>query len=773
MANGLKAQGNGRPLEGGLIGTRTRRYGGVERATGAQKYVADLDFPGVLAVAIVSIPVGCADILAVDTHAAEAMPGVVKVLTAADLPSPMPRFGVSHKDRPVMASTRVNFYGEPVAAVAAHTQEQADAAAHAVHVEYRELPGVYTLEAALAPGAHLVQDPADPTVRPNDPLRQTNVIEGQVVAWGDIAEQERRADLVVEDSYTYPMMTQFPIEPLGVVVIPTDEGGIDIYCPVQHPFLMQRIVAGLVGLPLARVRVVAPDPGGAFGGKQIPKFAPLMAFLALATGQGVRLALNLAETTMAIRRAGSRVRARTGFSSEGDILFHQVVIDYQIGPYADVAPRVMTKGSYVGGGPYKIPAVSIEAQAVLTNTTVSTAMRGYGAPQISWATELQITDGARRLGLDPAYVRLRNLAGRGEEFVQGEYAATADGEWRQAVEKAMELAHWNEPLPPHRGRGIAVAIKSSATSGLSQSLVRLLFDGSALVYAGTSDMGQGARTIWAQTVADELGLPIAKVGVVSGDTDLVPFDLQTSASRSTVFMGTAVLRACRDVRRQVRELYAERTGVPADELRDEPGILQTPDGPVSIEEAARVGLGAGLRGEILGQGTCRLEGRRGHPLGGDASFYEFNCSISEVEVDPGTGQFLITRHVSVSDVGTELNPLQVRAQEEGGAIMGLGQANMEQLVYDDHGRLLNPGAIDYRIPTFEDVPVELAIAAVENHDGPGPYGSKGMSEGPILCTGAAFGTAVSAATGVKITDLPVTPERIWTASHTAAQAATA
>lgn len=772
MGDALRSQEVGTLRPDGNVGTRTKRYGGLERASGAQKYVADLEFPEALQVAIVTIPVGCADILGVDTSVAEAMPGVVGVLTAADLPGPMPRFGVSHKDRPVMADGRVNFYGEPVAAVAALTQEQADAAARAVKVDYRELPGVYTLDAALAPGAHLVQDPSDPTKRAGDALRETNVIEEQTIAWGDLAEQEARADLVVEDSYTYPMMTQFPIEPLAVIVEPTDGGGLTVYTPVQHPYLMQRIVAGLVGKTLTQVHVIAPDPGGGFGGKQIPKYEPLMAFLALKLDRTVRLTLNLAETTTAIRRAGAAVHARTGFTSEGDIVFHHVRIDYQIGAYADVAPRVMTKGSYVGGGPYRLPACLIEARAVLTNTPVSTAMRGYGAPQISWVTESQITDGARRLGLDPAGVRLRNLVENGEEFVKGEFAGKADGEWRQSVEKAMELARWDDPLPPNRGRGIAVGIKSSATSGLSQSLVRLLYDGSAIVYAGTSDMGQGARTIWAQTVADELGVPLGKVTVISGDTDLVPFDLQTSASRSTVFMGTAVLRACRDVRRQVREMYAERVGVEPGEIDDEPGALLTADGAVALDEAARIGLGA-LRGEFLGQGTCRLEGRKGHPLGGDASFYEFNCSITEVELDAGTGQFVITRHVSVSDVGTELNPIQVVAQEEGGAIMGIGQADMEQLVFDEHGRLLNPSAIDYRVPTYKDVPLELLTGAVENHDGPGPYGSKGMSEGPILCTGAALGAAVTAAAGVKVTDLPLTAERIWRATRAAAEGAIA
>ncbi|HZM55085.1 MAG TPA: molybdopterin cofactor-binding domain-containing protein, partial [Acidimicrobiales bacterium] len=568
-------------------------------------------------------------------------------------------------------------------------------------------------------------------------------------------------DVVVENTYTFPMITHFPIEPGGTVAVPTDSGGLDIYSPVQHPYLLQRTMAKVIGLPLVDVRVFAPDPGGAFGGKQTPRLEPLLGFLALKTGRPCRLILSLEQTFQMTRRAACRVKARTGFSADGALVFHDLECDFLIGAYADVAPRVMAKGSYVGAGPYRIPNVRTASRAVVSNTTPSTAFRGFGCPQVAWATESQMDAGARQLGLDALQIRQRNLTNRGEALFRGPYEATADGNWHESLEKAAELIGWGQPLAPNRGRGIAVAIKPGATSGLSQSLVRFLADGSAIVYSGTSDMGQGARTLWQQILADELGSPLENVRVVSGDTGIVPFDLQTSASRSTVFMGNAVLEACRDIRQRVLVLYSESTGVAEELLSEAPGVLITPEGEMPLLEAAHIALGA-LGGEFVGQGTARMRGRKGHPLGGDAAFYEFNCTAIEVEVDFETGELLLHKHVSVSDVGTELNPIQVTSQDEGASIMGLGHSQMEQLLLDDKGVIRNLGALDYRIPTFKDVPVELITHGIENHDGPGPYGSKGISEGALLCTAGALGSAVSDAIGMPVRDLPLTPERVWT-----------
>jgi CO/xanthine dehydrogenase Mo-binding subunit len=746
----------------GTVGASIRRYGGDDRVTGQQKFLSDLRFAGAAEVRLVTLPVACATITRIDTKVAAEMPGVIAVVSAADLPQPVPRFGISHQDRPVLADGGVTYHGEPVVAVVAETLDQADAAAGAVEVVFEEKSGVFDLDQALAPGAPLVRDPS---LRPVDDVnRDSNVLETALYEWGDTAASAETADVTVENTYTFPMVTHFPIEPGGVVVVPTDAGGLDVYSPVQHPYLLQRTIAKVVGLPLSQVRVLAPDPGGGFGGKQNPKLEPLLAFLALKTHRVCRLVLSLEQTFQMMRRAACRVKARTGFTKAGELVFHEMDCDFLIGAYADVAPRVMTKGSYVGAGPYRIPNVRTASRAVMSNTTPSTAFRGFGAPQVAWATESQMDAGARELGLDGLEIRRRNLVHKGEAFFRGPYEAPSDGDWHEVLEKAAELVGWGQPLPTGRGRGIAVAIKPGATSGLSQSLVRFLADGSALAYAGTSDMGQGARTLWQQILAHELGTPLDKVRVVSGDTGIVPFDLQTSASRSTVFMGNAVLEACRDVRRRVAALYADATGLDEAEVSEAPGVIVTPEGELPLLEASRIALGS-LGGEFVGQGTARMRGRKGHPLGGDAAFYEFNCTAIEVEVDTETGELLLHKHVSVSDVGTELNPLQVISQDEGASIMGLGHSQMEQLLVDDHGRIRNLGALDYRIPTFKDVPVELVTHGVENHDGPGPYGSKGISEGALLCTAGALGAAVSEAIGVSIRDLPLTPERVWTALH--------
>jgi CO/xanthine dehydrogenase Mo-binding subunit len=321
---------------------------------------------------------------------------------------------------------------------------------------------------------------------------------------------------------------------------------------------------------------------------------------------------------------------------------------------------------------------------------------------------------------------------------------------------------WSTPPARGRGRGIAVGLKSGPTTGLSYSTVRLLVDGSVVVYAGTSDMGQGARTIFAQIAADELGAPLEWVTVVSGDTAVVPYDQQTSASRSSVFMGNAVQRACREIQAKVRTMAARLEEVDEDEITVQRGEVRIGGRSLPMGEVVKRGLGR-LGGEIIGVGEMRKDAEPDHPLGGTAAFYEFNCTAVELEVDRETGDISIARYVTVSDVGKALNPLQVRGQDEGAAVMGLGHTLMEHYIWDDEGRIRNLGAIDYRIPTSMDLPAEMESDIVENADGPGPYGSKGMSEGALLPVSPAVAAAVTDATGVVIRDLPLSPERVWQA----------
>src|SRR6185503_17539430 len=338
-----------------------------------------------------------------------------------------------------------------------------------------------------------------------------------------------------------------------------DGDGIAIWSAIQHPNWLQRVIADLVQLPLSKVRIVAPDPGGGFGGKQHAKYEPLLAFMARATGRRVRLVLTLEETFQAVRRGAAEIRVRSGFKHDGTLVFRDIDADYLIGAYADIADRTVAKGSYTSGGPYSIPAVRIVARSVLSHTVPSTAFRGFGNPQQIWAVESNMDEAARRLGIDPLELRLRNLARPGEAFIPGD--TPADGDWRASVERAAELIGWESRPPEGRGRGIAVGLKEGPTTGLSYSTVRLLADGSVIVYAGTSDMGQGARTIFAQIAAQELGAPLDWVTVVMGDTAVVPYDQQTSASRSSVLMGNAVLAACRDVQGKLRTMVAALEGV--------------------------------------------------------------------------------------------------------------------------------------------------------------------------------------------------------------------
>ena len=723
-----------------IIGSSLPRLGAIERVTGAQQYAADMRLDNALHVKLVSAACAHARIVAVALADALQIPGVRGIFTARDLPQPVPRYGPIHADRPMLAEDETKFPGEPVAAVVADTLEAARRAAALVRIDVEELPAVLSVASSLDANAPLVQDAVR---RPNDPLAHTNTLQAWQFGWGDV--DAAAADLVIENDYAFPMVTHFAIEPHAFLAAP-DANGVTVWSPTQHPYVLQRVVAAALGWPLARVRIIAPDPGGGFGGKGWPKVEPLMAWLALRLGRPVRLVLSLEETFQAARRTSARIHARTGFARDGRIIFHDIQADFLIGAYADIGTRVVSKASYSACGPYRAPHARIRARALLSHTTPSTAFRGFGTPQASWAVESQMNEAAAALGIDAVEIRRRNLPARGEAFNPND--TPADGDWNAALSRAADAIQWTAPLPPRRGRGISLGLKSSSTASRSVAIVRLHFDGSASVLCGTSDMGQGARTVMMQVAAQELGLTPDRIAIVMGDTSLVPFDSSTSASRSTVFMGNAVVNACDSVKKQLRKIaesIPEARGKPTAEL------LRAHFGPT--------------RGELIGIGESGNAFEPRHPLGGRAAFWELMCAASEVEVDPDTGETTIVKLVLVSDVGKALNPRQVEAQDEGAAVMGLGHSLMEQLVLGEDGRILNLGSLDYRIPSIKDVPLVLETHLIENADGPGPYGAKGAGEGGTLAVAAAIGAAINQAAGVTLRDLPLTPEKVWRASR--------
>ena len=737
----------------GALGTSVERVGGVDRVTGAQRYTADLRFENVLHIKLVHLKCGHARILSIDTSDASQIDGVCGVITPADLPQPMPRFGPVVNDWPLLAVDETKFFGEPVAVVAAETKDAAEAAARAVKVEFEELPCVLSVDDALNPEMPLVREPE---LRPGDKFANTNIFKEWNLGHGNI--EEAKADFVLEHNYSFPMITHFAIEPHVFVAAPDDDG-VTIWSAMQHPYILQKVVAATLKWPLSRVRIIAPDPGGGFGGKGWPLYEPLLAYLALKFKRPVRLVLTLEETFQNVRRASAQAYVRTGFDAEGHITFQDLATDYLIGAYAAVAPRVVSKGSFVAGGPYICPHVKIRARAILSHTTPSTAFRGFGTPQGSWGVESQLNEAAARIGIDPVEIRRRNMPKYGQEFVPNTTAC--DGNWFEVMEAAVDHIGWNNPLPKNRGRGIALGVKSSSTAASSQAMARMLFDGSVLIMSGTSDMGQGARTTYTQLAAHELGVARDRIRIVMGDTNVVPFDNSTSASRSTVFMGNAIVAACRDLVVKFRQLMADELEIGIEQVEVAAGEVKIPGRTMKIADALKVCLPT--RGEIIGLGTYSNRPVEGHPLGAHPSFWEFNAVSVELEVDPEVGTVQLIKLVVSSDVGRALNPLQVEAQDEGSGIMGLGHSLMEHMIHDKHGRIVNLGALDYRIPTIKDIPISMESVLIENEDGPGPLGSKGCGEGGLLSIAAAVGAAVNQAAGVSIRDLPLTAERIWRA----------
>jgi CO/xanthine dehydrogenase Mo-binding subunit len=388
---------------------------------------------------------------------------------------------------------------------------------------------------------------------------------------------------------------------------------------------------------------------------------------------------------------------------------------------------------------------------------VSVAFRGYGVPQLTWAYESQMDVIAERLGLDPLELRLKNVLERGETFIEGDRPVDCD--YAGGLRKVAAAIGWDQPASPRRGKGLACTIKAPLAPSVSNAMVRLHADGSATLLTATVEIGQGGRTALSQIVAQELALPLDRVRIARSEVGMSPYDQATSASRSTTLMGLAVLSAARDVRDQLLAIGRTQLGSDGTAVTLRDGCIVTPGGKRSYAEAIVAHFGTG--GELIGRGTYR--GERGHaPLGGEAPFWEVGMAAAEVEVDEATGRVTLLRYVSVADIGKALNPRECEGQEEGAAMMGIGHTFFEQMVYED-GQLLNPSLIDYRVPVMSDLPDEYRSVLVENGDGPGPYGSKGIGESGIIPTAPAVANAIARAVGVRLTDLPMTPERVWRA----------
>lgn len=722
------------------IGVSRPRRDAREKLRGQAQFVGDMLVPRMLHGRVLRSPIAHGRIVSIDTSAAEAMPGVVCVLTGADLQDIGPYYGHAIKDRPIIAIDKVRFHGEPVAAVAAETPAAAAAAVDAIVVEYEELPVIADVGQATAPGAPLVTDrEAKPglfhglgELEPRD----RNVCYRYRLDKGEVEAVFAHADIVVEGEYEFPAVYQYAME-THTVIAQVEGDEISLWANCQHPFLVRAEIADLFRVPVANVRIQVPYLGGGFGSKSYTKMEPLTVALARKAGRPVKIQNRVGESMVTTRRHNMRCRMRTAATADGRLLAREVTALFDTGAYADNGPRVVATAGDAAPGPYRWEAYRVDVSCVYTNLAPAGSYRAFGATHMQWIGESQVDEVARRAGVDRVEIRRRNLLTPGEEVRMD--GKPLDADLVGDVEKVAEAVGWEEPKPPLVGRGVSVGLLAAGAHPVSSAVCRLEADGRVVVLVGTTEMGQGSRTALAQIAAEELGIDSERVTVRGADTRFTPFDRSTGASRSTTVAGLAVQRAAADIREQLERIAGTSDIDPDDYL----ALMRKHFGFAG--------------GELIGRGEVAPVGSGSYAEG--PVFWEVCVGAAEVEVDPDTGFVRVRRTATVADVGRAINPQLIERQDEGATLQGIGNALFEEMVYKE-GMLLNDTLLDYRVPSFTDVPESMTCLIVENEDGPGPYGAKGCGEGALAAVPGAIVNALADA-GVPMNELPLTPERVW------------
>jgi CO/xanthine dehydrogenase Mo-binding subunit len=777
------------------VGKRLPRLDAPDHVTGQTRFTADLTLPGMVWGAVVRSSEPHARVVSVDTETASAMPGVLAVVAGAQSPGPSASSGSPRRDRrgPPRAKSRgglarekVRYFGEAIAAVAAETLEQAETAARAVVVRYQPLPLVPDVRSAIRPDAARVHERSESREYPN-------VCEETTVKRGDIAAGFAAADHVFEDTFETPWVHQGYLEPHVAIADWDAAGHLTVWTSTQAQFGVRSALARSFSLPEVAVRVIGMPVGGGFGGKGGVMLEPIAAALARQCGRPVKLVMTREEEFLANRPCGGSVlELRTGVKRDGEIVALQARLLFDTGAYRGAQAGT---GAMLVQGPYRIPNLLVTAYSIYTNKPSAGARRALTGPHVHFAIESQLDIIAHALGTDPLELRLKNVIGKGDPVVggatmpyslpekviraalrqaQGRPGETAEGHPERSRGAAAERAGWSRrpfgklrvapatqeraapsevegrrgPRPGSgKARGIGMAAGHwTCWAGGSSASVHLNDDGTVSVVTGAINLS-GTDTSFAQIAAESFGLPVERVMVTQGDTDSGTHNDGSHHSRVLFGVGEAVRRACEEAKRQLAEALAEELGVSPTQVQFAGGRLRAASGrSLSLAEAA--GQAIGFRGAIVGQ----------------ASLTELPFSISsaaqvaEVEVDRETGQWQLVRLTCAQDVGFAINPMSVEGQIEGGASHGLGYALSEQYLYED-GRLLNRSFRDFRMPTSLDHP-DYEIALVEEQVDGGPFGAKGVGEPPTIPTAAAIANAIFDAIGVRVRELPITPERL-------------
>lgn len=758
-----------------VAGKKAHRVDGIEKVTGKALYTGDLELPGMAYAKILRSPVAHARLMKVDASKAQQLTGVIATLTRDDIKEFNYKYGATYKDQSIVAVDKVRYVGDPVAAVLAENPAVAEEALNLIDVDYAELPTVSNIEEATAPGAAQVHegDVARAELRGSvygapERFNGTNICYYLGFNCGDVEKGFAESDLVFEDTFRFQKVQHYSLEP-HINIAYYDGDKLTVWASCQDPFTLRDHLSGIFRLPLSRVRVIVPYVGGGYGGKLYVKAEPIAAALSWKSRRPVKLALSVSESFKTVTRHPARVTVKTGVMKDGRLVAREFQVYMDTGAYADAGPRVTQKAGYRSLGPYKSPYAKVEAYGVYTNTVPAGAFRGFGALQVTWAYESQMDMIAERLGIDPLDFRLKNLLKKGDPYTAGD--TPVDCDLKEGLLKVAEAIKWRqESTAPNRGKGISCCIKDGGgTYKVAGATVKMSSDGSVVLLTGTVEVGQGPRTALSQVVAEELAMSLDQISVAQLDTDVTPYDISTSASSSMVVMGTAVQRAAQDAKKQLLQCAAKVLKQKADHL-----VLH--GGKVHLGEAEGIPYGKVIvdffgskAGEIIGKGLYKDKRSKKAILGSTTTFWEVGWGAVEVEVDPETGVIRLLNYVSAADAGKAINPEQCIGQDEGAVMFGIGHTLMEEMVYED-GQLLNPNLVDYRVPTFEDLPQHLHTILIENGNGPGPFGSKGIGEGGLLPVASAVANAVSRAVGVRIQTLPLTPPNVWAALQAKRQA---
>jgi CO/xanthine dehydrogenase Mo-binding subunit len=754
--------------EGETIPAEVRRLEAPEKTTGNATFVGDMKRPGLLVGKILRSSVPHARIKKIRPEKALALPGVAVVITAQDFPDV--RWGLVIHDERVMAKDKIRYIGEPVAAVAALDEQTAQRALDLIEIEMEALPAVFSFEQSIDPGAPLIHEQFREYTSRIPVKREGNVCFHTTIKKGDVERGFKESDEVFEETYRMPVVHQAPLEPRAALAEVDHTGRLQVWCSTARSFNIRSGLAEVLHLPMSSIRVTGARIGGGFGGKGEISIEPIAAMLALKAKRPVKIELTRQEDFLsATPRHSMEIWIKTGVKRDGTLMAMQAKIKVDTGAYAYFGPNTTSNAVFLITGPYHIPHVFTEGTCVYTNKISCGPCRGPGAPQVHFAAETQLDKIARRLGMDPVELRMKNACQAGDLTATGQ--VLTEGGYQEALiqlKKYME-EHLTVMHGTDQGKALGIGVAGGFWSmgGFgSSATVRLNEDGTVVLSMGAVEIGAGSDTAMALLVAEELGVPLDRIRVVSGDTDTCPYDFGAIGSRTTQAMGVAVHQAAQGVKKQLLAFAERHLKAPMESMSLGDGkifVSERPDVSIPIARAAHLITFAS--GPVVSTGSHSVKSPPYDPelVDGNVApsrpFFSYGAQAVAVQVDRVTGKVEVLKVVASHNVGKAVFKPGIEGQIYGGVAMGLGYALSEEVIFSN-GRPVNDSFLDYRLPTIMDVP-EIIPVIVEKENARSPEDIRGVGEPTTIPTAAAVANAVFDAIGVRVNQVPLTPERVY------------